>query len=34
MSTLVRITHLLLVDDVLLLGTGTLHEWFVYKGFL
>ena len=33
-SSALALTHLLCVDDVILLGTGTLHEWMAFKVIL
>ena len=33
-SSALALTHLLFVDDVILLGTGTLHEWMAFKVIL
>ena len=33
-STTLALTHLLFVDDVILLGTGTLHEWMAFEVIL
>ena len=34
LSLIMKITHLLFVDDVILFGKGTLVEWQVYKAIL
>ena len=33
-SSALALTHLLFVDDVILLGTGTLHEWMAFEVIL
>ena len=33
-SPALALTHLLFVDDVILLGTGTLHEWMAFEVIL
>ena len=33
-SSALALTHLLFVDDVILLGTGTLHEWMAFEFIL
>ena len=34
LSLILKITHFLFVDDVLLFGEGTFEEWKIYKSIL